>query len=299
MNNLTDRLPVLAGMSALLLTSLLATTVGAGKQNQLSFPDWPAYFNGDGTLKDAVALLGTPDAADHGQGAMFVEDNISDGRALDMSALIASDSYDQSIIHNATVDALHDIGNLYVYGEMGPGGMVFYSGVERLDVPGNSYVEFEFNQGSISAPAVNAPLMGERLAGDLLVRINLSDAEIGSVEFLRWHVTIDSAGSEVGHYQPVASAPAPRGKWCSSNSSAYRYCSGAPVEGLAPTNTDVWDADGQAVAATPADSFIELALNPEALPGQVADFTSLVVRTPEDIAIAYLRGRYRDIAYWR
>lgn len=288
--NLTMRMQT--ALSGLLLGCMLATPAVAGK---LQLPDWNDLFNSDGTLKDVSTLLGVPDAADYGYGAMFVEDNISNGEALDMSALMYGSSYDQSVVYNGTIDAAHDLGNLYVYGEASAKGTMYFAGVERLAGSGNSYVEFEFNQATISVFSVDSAIQGERMDGDALVRTNLSGGKISSVEFYRWQANADGSGDFV----LMKSATAKGRGSCLSQKDKYLICSGDVVTGLAPTNSDVWDSAGQPVVATPADSFLEMGLNLDWLSSNGADFTSLVVKTPQDIVFSYLQGQYRDIAYWR
>jgi hypothetical protein len=277
--NRQGRKTVLIGLLALLLGAadgLLfpATTVGAELPGYADLtgsaepgPGWTDLFDDTGKVKD---LFG-------GDSAAFIEDNISAGVATDMSILI-----DNSDVGNGTVQAVNDLGNVYAYRTTDKkGNIVLFTGVEHLAVTGsNSYIDIEFNQDKIQVwGGVPWKIHGQRTVGDLAIRINLIDGALYNVEFKCY------AGDESGGYQILKTAWPQDGQACTGSHGRYAFCSGAPVAGLAATNADVWDIWGAPVTVPAADSFVEVGINVGKLLGSNPDYSSLTLRTPEDIAI--------------
>ena len=108
-------------------------------------PDWSEIFAADGRLLDAVdgtgapGNNGVPDYQDlyGADDAVCVQDNLSDGLAIDMSVLDANGDVD-----NGTVDAGSDLGNAFVMAETDSGGdRILFAGVEYLDATNADQIE--------------------------------------------------------------------------------------------------------------------------------------------------------------
>ncbi len=230
-------------------------------------PAWTAIFGPDGTV---VSLNG-------GLDAFFLEDKISDGIGLDMSALAAGNP---GIVYNRIVPRAYDLGNGYVWVTKDAGGnLQVYAGVERLNTPGDTFVEFEFNQSVIQVLSGEPwPVHGQRTPGDVLVRANFTAGAFSSAAFMRWD------GAE---YQLVAST-GPEGY----GGLDVLACAGAPP--IAPLAHEAWDATGVPVSVAPPDSFVEIGFNVAPLVGADVEFTSVQVRTPGDVIL----DGFRRIGSW-
>lgn len=239
-----------------------ANLVGAG----VSGPGWVDIFDSKGKVKD---LRG-------GVSAAFIEDNISAGVATDMSKLVSANTVD-----NGTVQAVNDLGNAYVYRTVdAAGNLVLFAGVERLGVAGGtSYIVFEFSRDTIQVwSGIPWQIHGQKTAGDLTVRMNFVEGSLKSVEFKQ----LAADGS--GEYRILKTDWPIGGQACTGSDGLYAFCSGAVVTGLAPTNSDVWDLKGTPVSIPAADQFVEVGINVGRLLGTNPDYSSLTLRTPEDIA---------------
>jgi hypothetical protein len=225
-----------------------------------SLVDWAAIFNSDGTVRD---LQGGIDA-------VFLPDNISAGIATDMSALPVVDN----VVYNNAVPSVHDLGNGYVYATRDASqNLVLHAGMERLNSTEDTFVEFEFNQGVVGVTTGSPwPLEGGRTANDIQVRMDFTSGVLSNVVLRVW----DGSG------------------FAAAGPGSLSYASGAPVPGLPPTNTEVWDSNYQKVTVPSADSFVEASVNIGLLFGANIEYTSIVVRTPKDINL----GSFRAMGYW-
>jgi hypothetical protein len=236
-------------------------------------PDWAAVFNPDGSIKD---LNGGIDA-------VYLQENISAGVATDMSALDPVNG----LVFNGAVTSAHDLGNTYAYATRDTmGNLIIAAAVERLTSAENTFVEFEFNQGVVGVTSGTPwPIVGSRTANDLLVRLNFSAGNISSVDLMKW------AGSS---FITIYSAPAPAQTGCFVVSADCDFCNGSPISGLPATNTDIWDSSYQVVQVPNPNGFAQISINAGNLLGPGAEFTSIVVRTPEDIVL----GSFQTMGYW-
>ena len=252
--------------------------VAIGSASGESLLDWASVFNVDGTVKD----LGG------GIDAIYLQDNISAGIATDMTAL-GVDIDGKIKVFNDTVSAAHDLGNGYVYvTKDASNNLVIFAGVERLKGPENTFVEFEFNQDIVGVRSGNPwPIYGARTLNDLLVRMEFTAGILTSVDFKRW----DGSG-----YAIIASAtpPSPEGCFGNGMTDLYAYCNGSPVQGLPPTNADIWDLNFTPVQVPNPDSFVQVSVNVDRLIGSSVAFTSIVIWSPEDISF----GSFRAMGHW-
>jgi hypothetical protein len=239
-------------------------TGSAQQEPYSSGPLWTDIFNADGTVNN---LHG-------GRSAEFIEENISSGVATDMSTLLSG-----SLLDNGIVPSLHDLGNSYVYSTSDTeGNLVLFTGLEHLgSVEGTSFIDVEFTQDIIFLQHGSPwPIYGKSSPGDLLIRVNLSDSLISSVEIKEW-IT--------GEYQTIEISGPLGWESCSGNNTSYVLCIGAPVAGLPPTNNDVWDLNFNPVTVPSANSFIEVGVNVGRLLGTNPHITGVTIWTPEDIAL--------------
>jgi hypothetical protein len=258
------------GISSLvLLVTLAGAATPASAADSLVRPDWSVIFSPEGKVID---LQGGVDA-------VFLEDNISDGIGVDMSAIAHGE---EPAVNNGVVTAANDLGNGYVYAKRdATGKLQLYAGVEQLSSKANSYVEFEFNQGVIQVRA-GAPWLihGSRTAGDILVRVEFAGGTPSSATFWRW------GGFE---FESVATVAAD-GYECSGLD--YLVCSGAPPQET--LRSEVWDSADNLLEVRRPDSFVEVGVNVAALVGTNVEFTSIQVRTPDDIIL----DSFRRIGSW-
>jgi hypothetical protein len=108
-----------------------------------------------------------------------------------------------------------------------------------------------------------------------------------SVKFKRWD------GSK---YAAIASATPISSEGCFGNgmTDLYAYCSGAPFQGLPPTNADIWDLNFTHVQVPNPDSFFQVSVNVDRLIGSNVAFTSMVIWSPEDISL----GSFQAMGSW-
>jgi hypothetical protein len=74
----------------------------------------------------------------------------------------------------------------------------------------------------------------------------------------------------------------------------YAYCNGSPTQGLPPTNADIWDLNFIPVQVANPDSFVQVSVNVGSAVGSNVAFTSIVIRSPEDINF----GSFRAMGHW-
>ncbi len=284
----------------------------------LLLPDWAAVFHADGSLKDEVDAAGAPGANGvpdyvdlyHGLDAVFVQDNLSDGVATDMSALLLGDGLvgDLTVegaedgsepvmtgvadeVYNGVVGAAHDIGNAYLLAEKGPDGELFlFAGVERIAAFTDTYVEIEFNQDNVRVRTGTPwPIHGSHTAGDLRVRLIFTAGLLGAVDFERW---ILDAATGKGAFQRIKKAKGAADGSCAGAGAHYVFCLGAPpIEG---GEVELWDGESDPIEYVAPDSFVEVGVNVTRMLGISPDFTAIQIRTPKDIAISTVR----NLGYW-
>jgi hypothetical protein len=269
--------------------SVVKDLLGAG--NSLGV-DWARMFTAQGGLSDQLDGLGNPfsngipDFIDlyGGIDACALEDNISGGLALDMSALAGAVTLADSAIFRGQVASTHDLGNSYVYATYDSAGdLIVYVGIERLDHAEDTYIEVELNQDRVRVTTGSPwPIRGERTRGDLAVRINFIQGEISSVELKKWYRR---------SFETLATYGGLANSICNGEPTWALFCSGVPPI-AAPQ--EVWDAAGDPVAPTSPSGFVEIGLNVGKFIASPVDYTSIQVRTPEDIAL----GNFVAIGYW-
>lgn len=236
-------------------------------------PDWEDLFNADRSPRDQVDAAGqptpngVPDYIDlyGGQWAVFTADDV-----LSDSTFVVSGS--ETLIYSGrSMAAEHDLGNAYVYSTFDSfGNLVLYAGVERLG-PGDSTLEVEVNQDHRRLG--HGPpwrLTGARQPDDLLVRISFAGGLIDSVEVKKW-------GAD---WTPVDTI---FGETCNPAETICADCNGLEIDGGPWTN---FDSEGDAEQITPG-RFVELGVNVGALIGTQPTYTTVQLRTPQDIALSY------------
>jgi len=271
----------LIAVKYLLFYSVVAIALSGmaiGSASGESLVDWVSIFNVDGTVKH----LGG------GIDAIYLEDNISAGIATDMTALGVD--IDGGIkVFNDTVSAAHDLGNGYVYATRDASQrLVIFAGVERLRSSEDTFVEFEFNQDIVCVRSGNPwPIHGARKLNDLLIRMDFTAGILSSVKFKRW---------DGSRYILVGSSVPPESEGCFGNgmTDLYAYCNGSPTQGLPPTNADIWDLNFIPVQVANPDSFVQVSVNVGSAVGSNVAFTSIVIRSPEDINF----GSFRAMGHW-
>lgn len=261
--------------------------------NYPAVPEWYQVFNPDGTLQTGVL----PDNLKLAGGfeAVFLPDNISNGIGIDMSALKPGSALNDSVVYNGVVHAGHDLGNAYFYATKNDAGhLVLYGAVERLGAAGvDSYVDFEFNQGVVQVwSGIPWPIHGNRTAGDLLIRFNFTAGTLSSYEIKKWE-----AGESGGAFRAVASSPIGAAVFCDGSAGILAFCNAAKDPQAAPgiDRDPVFDADGLRVDAPAPDSFLNIAIDAAAVSGANVEFSSIQVKTPEDIIL----GSFQNMGYWR
>ncbi|MDX1409927.1 MAG: hypothetical protein R3330_17380, partial [Saprospiraceae bacterium] len=65
----------------------------------------------------------------------------------------------------------------------------------------------------------------------------------------------------------------------------YIYCIGTPPIDRSTQDIEVWDENYLPVVPTLADSFLELGIDMGRLMGSGTEFSSIYVRTPEDVLL--------------
>ena len=125
------------------------------------------------------------------------------------------------------------------------------------------------------------------MLNDLLVHMDFTAGILSSVEFRRW----DGSG-----YTLIASSVPSTQEGCFGNgmTDLYAYCSGPPIQGLPLTNSDIWDPNFIPVQVPNPDSFVQVSANVGSVIGSNVAFTSIVMRSPEDISF----GSFRAMGRW-
>ena len=259
------------------------------REDKLSMPEWDKIINPGGTLKDDVNASGMhgsngiPDYMDlyRGVDADFIQENISDGVATDMSALLPGPRLQDEVLYNGAVRREHDLGNAYVLATIGADNHLrLYAGVERLLSDAVTYIEIEFNQNPVRLGGGSPwPIIGARMEGDLLVRMVFANQALQSVGLEQWHQ---------GGFSILKTGAGIAGESC-LRKREYMYCSGNPPIRHPEQGFEVWDEDYNALDPTPPDNFVEVGVDVDLLVGPQAEITSVLFRTPEDIAMNKFR----------
>lgn len=262
---------------------------------KLVMPEWDLIFNPGGTFKDELDDLGArvsngiPDYMDIYQGirADFIQDNISNGVATDMSALLDAVKISDEVLYNGVVSPEHDLGNAYFLATRNEeGGARVFVGIERLFVPTDSFIEIEFNQIPVSLGSGTSwwKISGERMDGDLLARLNFSGGRISHVEFEVWQ------GDSYTLLDNVIGSP---GKGC-KREKAFVYCGGMPPIRHPEKGFEVWDENYVQLEPVQPDDFVQIGIDITMLTGQSQTFGGVLIRTPQDIAInSFYRPGFR------
>jgi len=248
----------------------LFTSMALGA-DPLTLPDWSAIFTPDGQVLD---LKG-------GLEAVFLQDKVSDGLGVDMSVIVEAG---HAIVGNGVVPAAGDLGNGYVYATRdGAGNLILYGGVERLDSPGDTYVEFEFNQDVVKVNSgVPWPIYGTRTPGDILVRLSFAGGVMTRGEFGVW----DGTAFQIVSSSETAEMP------CGGVTGLHVFCTGPPP--METVSDEVWDSAGTPVETRPPDSFVEFGVDVAGLVGSNVELTSILVRTPRDVIL----DSFRTFGHW-
>lgn len=272
--------------------------VESREEKPFVMPEWEKIFNADGSLKDELNGSGRlvsnniPDYIDLYDGDMtrFIREIISNGVATDMSALMGGDTISDQFLYNGPVNAAHDLGNVYFMTSTDhEGGPRLFTAVGRLSGQESTFIEFEFNQVPLSLGS-GVPwwrLKGERTEGDLSVRMNFNGGSLDLVEILEW---------QEDAFEVVQSLPGLYFHGCNKRP-AIIYCVATPRISEAPgEGFEVWDENFEILDPTPPDELVELAINVRELLGKQVDFSSTVIRTPQDISINTFKRVARDLS---
>jgi hypothetical protein len=259
------------------------------RKDKLSMPEWDKIINPGGTLKDDVnedgmfGSNGIPDYIDlyRGVDADFIQDNISNGLATDMSALLPGPRLEDEVLYNGAVRREHDLGNAYVLATIGADNHLrLYAGVERLVSDAVTYIEIEFNQNPVRLGGGSPwPVIGKREEGDLLVRMVFANRALQSVGLEQWHQ---------GGFNVLKTGAGIAGDSCLQKLE-FMYCVGLPPIRHSYEEFEVWDEEYNLLDPTSPDNFVEIGVDIDLLVGSQADITSVLFRTPEDIAMNNFR----------
>jgi hypothetical protein len=266
------------------------------KDQELLMPEWDKIFVPGGFLQDAVNAKGMfgsnglPDFIDlyGGIEAEFAQENISNGVATDMSALLIGRNLEDEVLYNGAVRAEHDLGNAYVLATIEDDSHLrVYAGVERLITDAGTFIEFEFNQNRVHVTSGSPwPIVGARTNGDLMVRMVFSGRSLQSVELERWHQ---------GGYQFINTGSGISGNRC-AQTRPLMYCVGPPPMRHPEEGFEVWDENNQLVDPVLADDFVEVGIDVDLLIGPQSNIASVLFRTPEDIVMTSF-GVFNRMAY--
>lgn len=257
--------PTFDTKSLLVLLGGLCVSVTLSAQ-PIERPDWGAHFRHDANAIRAAGVLA----------AVFLEDKISDGVGIDMSVTVDSA---RSLVDNGAVPGPDDLGNGYLLARCDNlGNLIYHIGVERLTSVADTWVEFELNQGIVRVRSgAPWPIVGERKACDLVVRVTYLAGALARAELFIWD----------GFAFRAAGGAASAGTGCTDVGPALMFCDGPPP--LRSAQSQVWDGQGLPLTLAPPDGFVEIGLNVTALLGSNLSFTTIQVRTPRDIILDSFR----------
>lgn len=249
--------------------------------------DWRLAFDGNGRLRDALdraaapAENGVADVFEHmgGFDAVLIEDGVSSGTDLEMTAVQGTGaSLAGQVVDHARILPAHDVGNTFVLASDEDGEVVLQVRVERLsgtseDPP--SYVEVELNQARFRLLGGTPWLLhGERVTNDVVVRLSLAEGQLASAEVKRW---------ADGAFETTSKVEL-RGERCASSEQRFEVCGG-----LLAASERGYIRTGDPIEPPSADAFLDFKLNLAQTLGAHPAFSTIQVRTPEDIALAFTR----------
>lgn len=296
-------LPAVVAIASL---SVLATFGGGDSRSEpadaggvplAEHPDWKRVFGADGTVRPLAQKR-----LQRGTDAVFVEDRLSGGAIVDISALDRASREADSFVYNGPVAAPHDLGNAYVLARVEGIDLMLDVRVERLvgGAGSESYVEIEFNhdivgvtsghrlpildQAGDASPGYTLqwPFRGKRAAGDFLVRASLVGSTVSAVEFKSWGEVDGILG-----YHTLEAGANLADETCFGVSSFYSICGGSlPRDGNGPT----YIANGDPEQTYAPDSYLEFSVNVGRLTGLNPEFTTVQVSSPDDIAFGTFRA---------
>jgi hypothetical protein len=256
------------------------------KDDDLSMPEWQKIISPEGMAIDMLGWkrkFGRDGIPDYVQlypalEAGYVEEVLSNGIATDMSALLMARDVQDEVLYNGAVSAAHDLGNvMYMLGLSESGGLRLFVGVERLLSDYPTFIEIELNQNPVAVGS-GVPwwhIEGQRQDGDLLVRFNISAGTLNSVELAVWNET---------YYNIFENDTEALGSGCRDRFS-FAYCVGTPPIDRSQQVIELWDEESQPVEPVRANGFVEIALDFARLLDSASEFSSLYIRTPEDVVL--------------
>ncbi|KAB2968691.1 MAG: hypothetical protein F9K18_02420 [Thermoanaerobaculia bacterium] len=241
----------------------------------LAGPDWENLFDADGKWRDDFPYdpdgrplgNGVPDFVElfGGDWAFFADDYVSAGSGFEGDALTAAGG-----VVNGVVQADHDIGDAYLYSTRDrDGNVVLYLAMERLGGGGSS-VEFELNQGLFRIGSggfgIDAPweVLGARVEGDFRVSVTFAGGLLVAASASAW---------DGFAWLPLSSLV---GEGCDAAELLCVVGNAGAIPGAA------WGE-----GPIEAGRFFEVGVNVGALLGGQPGFTTVQIRTPEDLAFGY------------
>jgi hypothetical protein len=254
----TGSFPVVAGTAHIL---------GAQEGSDFS---WDQVFDAKGQV------LSTAGASR----AVFINDDVSVGKATDLTALAQGSN---NLVRNAVVAADQDIG--HAYAALIPdkdGSLVLYGAAERLG-DGDGNMTFEFNQKSAGlgdggfGKGLPWDMIGDRTQGDILLRLNFAGGQIASADVSRWE-----GASDAGSFHKVGTLA---DEGCNDSGTFCAVSNNGDIKAGPWANVD---PSGDA-AIIQAHRFVEFKINAGALLGKQPDYASLCVLTPQDVAFDSLK----------
>jgi len=279
--------PTLLAAGALALA--LALPAGPSRGASLPLPQWPELFNEDGSLRDAydaAGVLGANGVPDYlelwgGVSARFLDDVLSDGKAVDYSSFNGAADLGEALVDNGLVARGDDLGNALFVGLENPlGELEIFVGIEGLSHDAASVIEIELNQDAVSTGMGRPwPMTGERRDDDLRLRVEFDQGTLLSAEVAYW----ESASGDFVQLHTAAGD----GTGCAGLDDTFLACQGVP---LMATHNDLgrWTPDAKSLPPLAADSFLEAGVNVERVLGYRPRFRAIQIRSAADISLSGL-----------
>ncbi len=125
-----------------------------------------------------------------------------------------------------------------------------------------------------------------------MIRLNFTSGILTSYEVRKWE-----AGESGGAFKSIAANPLLAGISCAGNAGLFAFCGASRDPQAAPAiyRDPVFAASGLQVDTPAPDSLLNIAIDVTAALGADAEFSSIQVRTPEDIIL----GGFQNMGYWR
>lgn len=284
-----NRIPLVLGKSMATAAILLSTgaTVQAQHSNNLTLPAWNLIYDSKGNIDQSQL---------DGARALFIEDAISNGVAVDMSRLVRTVRVDskgrrvvntnRKLVSNGKVAAAHDVGNSYVVldGKGDSEGKI-YAATERLNrgQKVRTFVEFEFtsrpNRVKQGSPW---PVNGKTTVNDLRARVLFVK---GAAKWLQVRRARRTENGKIA-WRLVLRARFD-GSGCAQDIKGRALACVTDIQGGGPVKTERRRADGKGknILVPRPNSMVELALDSDLLTSGRLNAASMIVRTPSDIAL--------------